>query len=204
MNDAEETVQRLLRCLRDAEPAGNMNQRILNRIQHATEAREAAHAGRPWVLWPGRPQQALAMLIAAAALLAVGLVLVVTGRSHRPMLTNGRSPATRADTRQTATSLEGAQKPYAHSRHVNPIVPMTRARSHHAFAEGVRASNSYPAPPLPLTEQERLLLRLAHRRDTGNLTILNPDVRGAQAARTTEEFQRFFGMNDQEMRTQLE
>ena len=37
---------------------------------------------------------------------------------------------------------------------------------------------SFPAPPLPLTEQERLLLRLAHRGDPENMAILNPDAAG--------------------------
>jgi hypothetical protein len=60
----------------------------------------------------------------------------------------------------------------------------------------------HPAPSLPLTEQEKLLLRLAHRPD--DATILNPDVRTAQSARATAEFQHFFQMDDAEMRSQLE
>jgi len=201
MRDADEMVQRLLISLRDAKPAAGMEQRILTAIQHAAEAREAAHAGRRWVLWPGWSRLALAMVMAGAAVLTVGLVLIVTGRPHRPTLTNVRSHPTRADARQTG--LKVAQKPHGRSRHAASVVPMIRARSQHAFADEVSASKSYPAPPLPLTEQERLLLRLA-RRDPGSLTILDPDVRGAQTARSTEQFQRFFGMNDQEMRTQLE
>jgi hypothetical protein len=42
---------------------------------------------------------------------------------------------------------------------------------------------------LPLTEQERLLLRLAHRGDADTTAILNPDVRAAQTAKATQQFQ---------------
>jgi hypothetical protein len=59
-----------------------------------------------------------------------------------------------------------------------------------------------PAPPLPLTEQEKLLLHLAHRPD--DATILNPVTREAQSARATTEFQHFFQMDEAEIRSQLE
>jgi hypothetical protein len=193
MRDADELVQRLMTSLRDAKPAPDMEQRILSAIRHETGIREAAHANRPCMLWPGWSRQAVAMLIAGAAALAVGLVLMLTGRPHRSTLTNVRSDPARAVARQMANPLEVAQKPTGHTRHSASV-------GHHALP----ASNSYPAPPLPLTEQEKLLLRLARRRDPGSLTLLDPDVRGAQTARATEQFQQFFGMDDQEMRTQLE
>jgi hypothetical protein len=66
----------------------------------------------------------------------------------------------------------------------------------------VRTKPRHPAPPLPLTEQEKLLLRLAHRPD--DATILNPVTREAQSARATTEFQHFFQMGEAEMRSQLE
>jgi len=55
-----------------------------------------------------------------------------------------------------------------------------------------------------LTEQEKLLLRLAHRGDPENMAILNPDVRAAQTAKATEQFQQFFEINAREMRSQSE
>ena len=63
---------------------------------------------------------------------------------------------------------------------------------------------SYPAPPLPLTEQEKLLLRLAHRGDAEDMAILNPDVQAAQSARATEQFQQFFEIKPAEMRSEIE
>jgi hypothetical protein len=66
----------------------------------------------------------------------------------------------------------------------------------------VRPRKHHPAPSLPLTEQEKLLLRLAHRPDDAN--ILNPATREAKSARAATEFQHFFQMDEAEMRSQLE
>jgi hypothetical protein len=49
-----------------------------------------------------------------------------------------------------------------------------------------------------------LLLRLAHRADAGATAILNPDVRAAQTAKATEQFQQFFAIDATEMRSQSE
>jgi hypothetical protein len=72
-----------------------------------------------------------------------------------------------------------------------PAVPETQAAS-------------FPAPPLPLTEQERLLLRIAHRRDPEDTAILNPAVQAAQSAKATEQFQQFFTIDATQMRSQIE
>ena len=51
---------------------------------------------------------------------------------------------------------------------------------------------SRPAPPMPLTEQERLLLRIAHRGDPVELAMLDPMRRAARDVEEQTEFQRFF------------
>jgi hypothetical protein len=63
---------------------------------------------------------------------------------------------------------------------------------------------SYPAPALPLTEQERLLLRLAHRHDVRSVAILNPDLQAAASAEAAKQFQDFFGIDAKEMRNESE
>jgi hypothetical protein len=57
---------------------------------------------------------------------------------------------------------------------------------------------------LPLTAQEKLLLRLAHRNDPKDTDLLNPDARAQQSAQATQQFQQFFGMNADEMRRESE
>jgi hypothetical protein len=57
---------------------------------------------------------------------------------------------------------------------------------------------------LPLTGQEKLLLRLAHRNDAQDMTLLNRDVQAQQSAKATQQFQQFFGMDTNEMRSESE
>jgi hypothetical protein len=73
----------------------------------------------------------------------------------------------------------------------------------HAHAESTQTA-SFPAPPLPLTDQEKLLLRLAHRRDADKEAALNPAIHAAQIAKANEQFQQFFNIDDKEMRKQIE
>jgi hypothetical protein len=52
---------------------------------------------------------------------------------------------------------------------------------------------SHPAPPMPLTEQERLLLRIVHKGDPVEMAMLDPMQRASRNAEERAEFQRFFG-----------
>ncbi len=51
---------------------------------------------------------------------------------------------------------------------------------------------SHPAPPLPLTPQEKLLLRIAHKGDPVELAMLRPEIRARQQAEGKAEFEKFF------------
>jgi hypothetical protein len=57
---------------------------------------------------------------------------------------------------------------------------------------------------LPLTEQERLLLRLAHRDDVQSDAMLNPGLQAAASAEAAKQFQEFFGIDAKEMRNESE
>ncbi len=51
---------------------------------------------------------------------------------------------------------------------------------------------SYPAPPMPLTDQEKLLLRVAEAQNPQQSAVLNPKLQATAEAARTEEFQLFF------------
>jgi hypothetical protein len=55
-----------------------------------------------------------------------------------------------------------------------------------------------------LTEQEKLLLRLAHRNDVQDMTLLNRDVQAQQSAKAAQQFQQFFAMDSNQMRNESE
>jgi hypothetical protein len=185
MRDADGTIERLLSGLRDAEPPGGMERRILEALD-GMGAREAAASTSLWRR-PLRP--AIAMLVACTVILMVSFT--VQQRKHVP----GQQFVPLKPTE----GLNGAPG-IVSSRRVGPKRQHAPARPH----RGTTQTASFPAPPLPLTEQEKLLLRLAHRGDSDTTAILNPDVRAAQTAKATEQFQQFFAINAKEMRSQSE
>jgi hypothetical protein len=190
MRDADRTIERLLAGLRDAEPPEGIERRILEAL-NGMEARQAAASAS---LCGRRLRPAIAMLLACAVILMVA----VTVHQHRHA-----SPALKsADVQQPAKPELAAQKAPTVPRRTSSRVLVRRLHDVPAVAETQTAS--FPAPPLPLTEQERLLLRLAHRGDADHIALLNPDVRAAQTARATEQFQHFFAINATEMRSQSE
>jgi hypothetical protein len=203
MRDADETIERLLAGLRDAKPSAGLERRILE----ALDGMEARHAvasrslwRRPILPWQLRPP--IAMPLACAVALASWLIVAITVHQQRHAPADVRSHSTSADVRQASRPEAVEQKA--------PVVPRRPAsrvavrRPDDVPAVGETQAASFPAPPLPLTEQERLLLRLAHRGDAENMAILNPDMRAAQTAKATEQFQQFFEINAAEMRSQSE
>jgi hypothetical protein len=190
MRDADGTIERLLAGLRDAEPPAGIERRILDALD-GVEAREAA---APAWLWRWRLRPAIAMLLACAVILMVAIMV----HQHRHAPAELKS----ADVRLPAKPQWVAQKAHAVSLGTRSRVPVRPPRDVPAAEETQTAS--FPAPPLPLTEQERLLLRLAHRGDADNMAILNPDVQTALTAKATEQFQQFFAINATEMRSQSE
>jgi hypothetical protein len=55
---------------------------------------------------------------------------------------------------------------------------------------------SHPAPEAPLTQQERLLLRVVHTGSPQVFALLNQEVRAKQEADDQKEFQAFVDQSD--------
>jgi hypothetical protein len=187
MKDADRTIERLLAALRDAEPSAAMGLRILQ----AMEAREAEASAPFWT----RLKPVATSLATAVAFTGV-LIVEVAVHQHRSAPADTAAHAVPPTTHQEAVAQ---QAPIATRR---PGARGSRRRPSSAVPETQAAS--FPAPPLPLTEQERLLLRLAYRRDPQDTALLNPAAQAAQSAKATEQFQQFFGINPTEMRSQIE
>jgi hypothetical protein len=210
MKDADGTIERLLAGLRDAEPPGGMERRILEALD-GMEAREEVSSASLWRL-PFRP--AIAMLLAGTVVLMVAFT--VEQRKHVPVVQlvplkpHGTLRGRPGQAGQPTEGLNGAPnissplRMGVRSDSAGTASRIPLKHPHDAPAAGETKTASFPAPPLPLTEQERLLLRLAHRGDAGNMAILNPDTRAAQTAKAAEQFQHFFAINATEMRSQSE
>jgi hypothetical protein len=196
MKDAEHTIERLLAGLRDAEPQPGIEHRILDAIQ----ARKTLASVPFWKRQ--RPQSFQAFAIWLASALAVTGALVAIALHLR-----SRVPAERSQPPTLALRQESPVEAITQKAPVQGRRPASRVWSKHSRTMTPKAdfrAASFPAPPLPLTEQEKLLLRLAHRRNPEDTTILNPAAQAAQSAKANEQFQQFFQMSATEMRNQIE
>ena len=176
MMDSNEAIDRVLTGLRDVSAPAGMEQRVHAAMEH----RAAQETGRHWRSWS-------LGLAAAVVLLAVGVISIRPRGSHteavasvaQPLVLPNPEPASEARARNTEI-LRVAQNEHGHR---------TSAKRETVQQE---ATTSIPAPPMPLTEQERLLLQLAHRTDATELTPLNAEARAKQNAAFDAEFQEFF------------
>jgi len=202
MREADQTIERLMEGLRDAEPPAGMQRRILE----AMRVREAASSDplrrrliTPWLL---RPSVATSLACAAALAASLIVALKVHQPSHPPA--DATSGSMRAAAGQSTRPETMAQKGPIEPRRAAARVLPRRPRGGNVSAADDTQAAGYPAPPLPLTEQERLLLRLAHGGDAENTAILNPDLQATESAKATEQFQKFFGIDAKEMRNEIE
>jgi hypothetical protein len=187
MRDADETIKMLMAGFRDADPPAGMQGRIFQTL----ELRATVSPGS-LVSWRLRPSVAMAFVCLAVLMVALAI------RIYRPLHRSAKvtSRLTHGDARQGVQPETTTVKTSAGLRRKAPRGSATRPRESELA--------SYPAPPLPLTEQERLLLRLAHRDDVQSVAILNPDLQAAASAEAAEQFQQFFGIEAKEMRNKSE
>ena len=207
MKNSEEAIEKVLAGLRDAEAPDGMERRILERLDEQTSMRSRVdwRRLRPiWLMMPGRPLmvRSLTWGAALAGIFAIAVAVPAIRRlGHAPAQAPAPSkvnvgavaaaaPATSAVIATgSQVALSGAS---AHSMSKTKARRVVAVRdSDSAVAVETRAA-SFPAPPLPLTDQERLLLRIVHKRDPVELAELNPALRAARAEEDKRAVQRFF------------
>ena len=181
---SEELTTRVMDGLRNAEAPEGMDQRIVKALQERAASQPATHGFR--FALPSK------WFAATGATLAACLTLSIFMR-HRteqlpaiaPTSSSSEVDVERSATRQPFKPL------LQQSRQIKPPKAPSTAIPNIA-AQRETLSSSYPAPPMPLTEQEKLLLRLAHKGDPMQLAMLDPSQRAAQNAADKADFQQFF------------
>jgi hypothetical protein len=224
----DNTIDRALTALRDAQPRPGLEGRILASLEHRTAAPQPArfHISAHVTLWTA----------ASAALLAIASLIILhqhfapmtnvgsASTQHTPnsVILSERSESKNPEIARRATNA----KPFSTtnlSRTTNTLSsrPERAARSgetpvfrscpdHHDTGcptdedRGLTTTPtdaqlladlhapSHPAPPLPLTPQEKLFLRLLRYGNATQLAELNPMVRAKQDADETTAFKSFF------------
>jgi hypothetical protein len=196
--DPEEIIDQLLQTLRDVEAPAGMELRILHALEDRSRAvspskrrRNGASRGaaRRWY-W------SIASGVAAATILLLAFVLhrpprnpvtvTVTAQSQIPPAPSPTQP--HAPSTLVATVSESTPPPLAKQ-------PTPRHRSSLSAEERLclreLRTPSHPAPPEPLTAEEKILLRIARTAAPEEIAMLNPELRAQQQASSAAEFERF-------------
>jgi hypothetical protein len=199
MKNSDEVVDRVLTGLREAEASEGMNRRILDAVQGRASEQ---HGWRPlWLVALSPSTGRRIWATAVAGVVAVSMIfcwtLFRTQMAHKNI--ESKIQKTPAGARTQGAQLASAKVPSPLSLRsmqqakvvLNPQKMRRAQRVGSTELSAVRAI-SYPAPEEPLTEEERLLLRIAHRGDPVEIAELNPVLRNARDEESKKEFQRFF------------
>jgi len=218
MKNSEEAIEKVLAGLRDADAPHGMERRILDGLEEraAVRSRSGWRGFLPvWLVAPARPVAVGALVggVALAGVLAVVLPIPAIRRlGHAPVQSKrtvapaglpalaasqgGLKSAEHASMRSGVGSVgerggERKEKTTAIRAAVVPDGDAVALEEMHA--------TSFPAPPMPLTDQERLLLRLVHKDNPVELamleSMLDSKLRALQESEDKAEFQRFFGQS---------
>ena len=182
----DHNIDRVLDALRNAAPAAGMERRIVNVLE--IEARRSALSVQSKRTVWRRAAACCAGLVAAVVIGAFALrhsapvVLTAPTASAQP---STDSPST-AETRPEVTRTAPAAR--THSAAVQRSAEPRRVE----VAGSEDTLVSHPAPPIPLTEQERILLRYARYGNTGDLAQISNERKAAKEDQEKQEFQAFF------------
>lgn len=188
--DPEDAIEKVLTGLQTTEPPPGMQRRILETLQARTAAQSlsARTSARPITITFAAYSVALCLLVIVIA------APMIHRMGHAPA-----QPKTASSTIElpppSAPTVATKEAPAPRPR--SPKKPsMQTAKLIHdsdSTALGEMHAASLPAPPMPLTDQEKLLLRIAHKGDPVELAMLDSAMRAKQEAEGKTEFKKFFG-----------
>jgi len=186
MNPDHNAVDRVLDALRHAAPPAGMERRILNTLE--IEARRPSLSVRSRKTW-------MTTVAYCAGLFVAALISTFTIQRHSapvvstlPVAQAPPSNISRSSVATTPTMVAAAPTLHPHSATVQRSVQPRRVE----MAQSEDMLVSHPAPPIPLTEQERLLLRYGRGGNAGDLAQISNDRKAAKEEQDAAEFQAFF------------
>jgi hypothetical protein len=200
-------MEKVLAGLRDADAPDGMERRILAGLEERAAVRSQSGWRQllpVWLVAPARPV-AVGSLVCGAALAGIFVVAfaipAIRRLGHTPVPSKrnlapvGSLSAANQDVGKSAgyVSSRSRLRPVETKKTEGNAGSTAAALDGNSVALEETHATSYPAPPMPLTEQERLLLRLVHKDDPVELAMLDPKLRALQDSEDKAEFQRFFG-----------
>jgi hypothetical protein len=167
-------IEVVLRALSAVEAPTHLGQDVARELNQSLQMRVAIqHRKRPLAfVWPS------ALGGISAALIALMLISYLSGPTSKSF----KRPLGQGNVQQSvlATPPQSLRQPYS-SAQGSAEVQVTKSpksrQKRSAFVQAVAIN--HPAPVPPLTEQERLLIRVAQGRDPVQLASLNPELQDA-------------------------
>jgi hypothetical protein len=194
MKSSDEAIEKVMAGLRNSEPPAGMELRILAAAKH----RQSAQPASGWLR--NSPLRMLTASVehrawrAAFAATAAGVILAVLAISA---IHHNRKPATQSKLQPNlpVRSSENAILPLPNATASTRVRPNERTgrlvRTTFPMRPHKTRSLDHPAPAAPLTQQEKLLVRIAQSRNPHALAMLNTEIRTKREAEEDAEFQRF-------------
>lgn len=217
LDATEVLIEQALNAMRDAKPEAGMEARLLAALEH----RGASQPGSLLARFFSRlrtPQLALG----AGVAVVIALLVLVPLRIQRRSIASASAPFARTTTTEETVAgnarpffrastanrkVASSTTPPARSPRYASEPSLQDAASHLGSASLASASStdnpdalalaelrapSQPAPPLPLTSQERILLGVAHHPQQFEITALDPVERASLTDRELADFHHFF------------
>jgi hypothetical protein len=206
----DQTITRVLHALRDAPAPTGLEARVLHNLQQARVAQLTPRRTSFWsrlAPWPIDLRIPAATLAAAAVLVLLLTHKHATTPNHSVSIASENSPTSNPAIATTqpppnhrmsqasllTPALPQASKPTLTS--ISSSLPETKLSPEDQLALEEASAPSQPAPPMPLTAQERLLLRAARPGSAIEVAELDqlrePILRAATAARDRANLQRY-------------
>jgi hypothetical protein len=195
----QDSTNQVLAALRTTTPPPGMETRIAQRLQREdalpAPARSRLQSLIPSaVWWRGAATGAAFATLALAALMLLRHTSSTQSPQIYPLATS--EPSTTAPpSPATEVALSSSQRLPCAAPTLLPVRRPNSAsipRQLFLTAAAESAAPSHPAPALPLTPQERQLVRLVKTTDPAQLAALSPEKRAQEDARESAEFAKFF------------
>ena len=199
MKYSEEAIEKVMTGLRHSEAPQGIEHRILAALDahasnnSASDRRNSRLRALQAFIQSIARQPLPTVAIFACAIVVIIVLSVAVTVAHR----NVQAPAQS----KLSTSPAVTQDAYVAPIHREVQVGSSRARPSTQKPRLVSATYSlslhelhtanHPAPELPLTQEEMLLLRVAHSGNPKELAMLNSQVRAKKEAEEEAEFQKF-------------
>ena len=182
-----------------ATPAG-MEQRLLRTLAEQQEHLPAQSLWSRLSLWPKMlpgmryatrrtAQLRPVTLLAFATAMAIAILVFPSHHPHRSTPPAKASQVLNVQPLNPPASIVATPAHAAYAAYAPPTVPRHRPTT---IAAVPAEQASFPAPPMPLTEEELQLQRIAQRRDPEQIAALDPRFQERLDARDSDEFKRFF------------